>query len=67
MKLTVKEAAERAGVSESLVYTWCRTRLLAHYRFGCNGRGKIMIEASDLDAFLEGCRVDGEGELRHIG
>jgi excisionase family DNA binding protein len=68
--LTVADAARRLGVSESLVYEWCRTRALVHYRFGARGRGKIMIRETDLAAYLEACRVElglDDGELKHIG
>jgi excisionase family DNA binding protein len=72
MKLTIKRAAERAGVSPSLVYGWCEERRLRHYRFGGKGRrGKIMVEEADLDAFLDECAVeagdaDEDGPLTHI-
>lgn len=71
-KLSVKQAAERLGVSPSLVYQWCNERRLPHLRLGQTGRrGKILIEAKDVDAFLEAARVEaGEGSptpaLRHI-
>ena len=40
--LSVKQAAERARVSESLIYRWCAERRLRHYRLGGNGRrGRI--------------------------
>ena len=56
--LTPKQAAARAGVSPSLVYSWVEGRLLPHYRLGAKGkRGKILIDESDLAAFLAGCRV----------
>ncbi len=32
MKLTVKQAAARAGISAQLVYLWCEERRLMHYR-----------------------------------
>jgi excisionase family DNA binding protein len=58
-KLTVKRAAERAGVSTALVYRWCDERRLPHYRAGGKGRrGKILIEPSDLDSFLESLKVE---------
>jgi excisionase family DNA binding protein len=61
MKLTSKQAAQRAGVSVSLLCQWCRDRLLPHYRCGKSGRrGKILVEESDLDAFLAGCRVEAQ-------
>ncbi len=56
--LTVREAADRAGVGEALVYHWCNTGQLPHYRLGRKaGRGKISIAESDLLAFLEERRV----------
>ena len=69
--LTVKQAAERAGVSPALIYQWCDERRLVHYRFGGSGRrGKIAIRPADLDAFLESCKVTPGAslpeQLRHI-
>jgi excisionase family DNA binding protein len=59
MKLTPKQAAERAGVSLSLIYQLCEERRLTHYRIGGRGkRGKILIAPDDLDAFLESLRVE---------
>jgi excisionase family DNA binding protein len=59
MKLTPKEAAERAGVSVSMIYQWCNERLLPHYRVGGRGRrGKILVEERDLEVFLASCRVE---------
>lgn len=73
-KLTVKQVAARVGVSDSLVYEWCGSGLLAHYRFGRPGRrGKILIDEGELDAFLANCRQEKSpgdspslSELRHI-
>lgn len=57
--LSVKQAADTAGVSASLVYEWCAERLLVHYRFGAKGRrGKVMIDEMDLEAFLAACRQE---------
>ncbi len=69
--LTPKEAADRIGVSSSLVYQWCDERRLPHYRMGGKGRrGKILIAPKDLDAFLASCRVteppDEDGPLTHL-
>ena len=50
-KLTPKEAAERARVSLSLIYTFVSEGRLAHYRLGGGGkRGRILIDSTDLDA-----------------
>lgn len=63
--LTIKEAAERAGVSPSLVYEWCRDQALAHYRFGAKGRRQeVMIDGKDRDPFLAMCLGRGNQPLR---
>lgn len=71
--LTVKQAAEQVGISESLVYEWCAEGILPHYRFGRKGRrGKILIDETEFEAFLAGCRQKARQdtaplpELRHI-
>jgi excisionase family DNA binding protein len=72
MKLTVRQAAERAGVSSALVYQWCHEHRLPHYRVGGRGRrGKILIDPADLDAFLASLKVEASESrdlpaLRHI-
>jgi excisionase family DNA binding protein len=56
--LTVKQAAEKAGVSQALVYGWVGGGELAHFRLGGKGRREaIRIAEADLDAFLTGRRV----------
>lgn len=58
-RLTPKQAAERAGVSPSLVYTWCAEGRLAHYRLGAEGRrGRIMIDPTDLERLMAECRKE---------
>jgi excisionase family DNA binding protein len=58
--LSVKEAAERVGVSVALVYGWCSAGLLAHHRLGLPGkRGCIRIAEQDLAALLAGQRKAG--------
>jgi excisionase family DNA binding protein len=72
MKLTIKQAASRAGVSASLMYQWCQERRLTHYRVGGQGRrGKILIDPQDLDSFLASLKVEAgaaeeDGPLRHL-
>ena len=57
--LTPKAAAERASVSPSLIYQWCRDQLLPHYRLRGKGRrGRILIAPADLQEFMQQCRVD---------
>ncbi|MCE9567391.1 MAG: helix-turn-helix domain-containing protein [Planctomycetes bacterium] len=69
--LTVKLAAERATVSESLIYAWCKSGLLPHVRLGRPGkRGTIRIDEDEFDNFLQTMKVSempqDEGEFRHI-
>ncbi len=70
--LTAKQAAERLGVSDSLIYGWCAEGILPHYRFGRNGkRGKILIAEPELDAFMAAHRHEKQPPseipvLRHI-
>ncbi len=57
--LSVKQAAERAGVSVSLIYAWCAAGALKHSRFGRPGRrGTIRVEENDLEAFLKDCQLE---------
>jgi excisionase family DNA binding protein len=58
--LSVREAAERAGVSGGLVRAWVTGGELAHYRLGKKGskKGKIAIAPEDLEAFLRARRVE---------
>jgi excisionase family DNA binding protein len=70
--LTVKQAAERLGVSDSLVYEWCAAGALPHFRIGRNGkRGKILIAEAELDAFMAAHRQEKQPQaevpvLKHI-
>jgi len=58
VKLTPKQAGEIVGVSPSLIYDWCAEGL-PHYRFGRKGRrGRILIEESDLQAWVEKMKVN---------
>lgn len=59
--MTVPEAAEFLGVKESTVYELVALRKLAHYRVGARGRGKIVLERADVEAFKASCRVEPEG------
>ena len=60
-RITVREAARRAGVCPALVDHWCAEHLLPHYRIGGKGRrGKIVIDETDLEAFLQRFRVEAQ-------
>jgi excisionase family DNA binding protein len=57
--LNVREAAARAGVSETLLRAWVKSGDLPHYRLGRRpGKGKIAVALADLDAFLASRRVE---------
>lgn len=59
MLLTPKQAAARAKVSRSLIYTWCAEGRLPHIRAGAEGkRGRILIDVEDLDGLIRGLRVE---------
>jgi hypothetical protein len=62
--VTAKQAAQRAGVSPSLVYLWTTVeKRLPHLRLGRRGsRGRILIEEDDLAAFLAKLKVEGGDE-----
>ena len=70
--LTVKQAADRAAVSASLIYRWVAEGLLPSYRPGGRGRrGKILISVEDLDQLMSSFKVAGQPTeaappLRHI-
>jgi excisionase family DNA binding protein len=56
--VTVRQAAERAAVSESLVYAWVADGTLPHTRLGRKGkRGTIRIAVEDLDGILAEFKV----------
>ncbi len=53
MLLNIKSAAERLGISQSLVYELCAAGSLPHVRIARPGsRGIIRIDAADLDGFI---------------
>ncbi len=59
MRLTPKQAAAKAGVSASLIYTWCAEQRLAHFRLGAEGRrGRILIDPDDLEKLIKECRKE---------
>ena len=56
MRITPAEAAKYLGCGIGLVYKLCHAKRLAHYRLGA-GRGKIVLNTVDLDAYLDSARV----------
>ncbi len=66
--LTVKQVAERLGVSPSQVYALCASGKLLHHRFGV-GRGAIRVTEEQLALYLEATRFRPPAalpELQHI-
>jgi excisionase family DNA binding protein len=59
--MTVREAAEKLEVSQSLVYRLIEERRLSCVRIGQKGRrGAIRIREADLAEFLRQCQNQGE-------
>ncbi len=57
MALTVREAAEALGVSESTVYWMCYQKEIPHNRVrarGTKGKGRILISRTELEKWLRG-------------
>jgi excisionase family DNA binding protein len=56
--MTVKEAAAKMKISESLVYQLVTEGRLRCFRIGSQGRrGKVVISAEHIDAFLKTCEL----------
>jgi excisionase family DNA binding protein len=51
--MTVKDAAQRIGISASKLYQLVAGRRIAFYRVG----GKIIFAEADVEAYLAACRV----------
>ena len=57
--LTPRQAANRLGVSQSLVYQLCNELVLQHYRIGGKGkRGRIRIEEEEVERYRQSCLRD---------
>lgn len=62
--LTVKQAADRMGISPSLVYALCRDGVIRCTRHGRPGkRGTIRISDEALAAYVADCMREGEPVL----
>ena len=55
--MTVKEASEKLGVSEALVYALVSARQSRHERHGL-GRGKIVITPESLNEYRQRVTVE---------
>ena len=56
--ISVKKAADRLGVGVTSMYMILNSGRLNHYRFGKDGKGKIMIDETELEQFIRNSRVD---------
>jgi hypothetical protein len=57
--MTVKEAAKKYRMSQTMICQLCRDRRLAHIRVGREGkRGRIFIEEKDMKMMLKRFRVE---------
>jgi excisionase family DNA binding protein len=57
--LSVKQAAERLGISPALVYALCASKRIAHERHGL-GRGTIRIPEEAIAAYRKEGTVGAE-------
>lgn len=67
--MTVRQAAERLGISASLVYALCRDGVLKHFRHGRPGkRGTIRIPEQAVAEYIASCerRPYAAMELKHL-
>ena len=63
--LTVKQAAERLGVSQALVYALCEQKRIRHERHGL-GRGTIRIPEDALEEYRKGVTVGVSQEAASV-
>lgn len=57
LAMSVKEAADKLGISESTVYWLCYKNEIPHRRIkarGCKGKGKIIIPTQAIQEWLMG-------------
>jgi excisionase family DNA binding protein len=59
MQLSVREAADRLGVSTALVYALCARKRIRHERHGL-GRGTIKITEEALEEYRRTVTVNAE-------
>ena len=69
--MTVKQAAERIGISISLVYILCHEGMIRHTRHGRTGkRGTIRISEEAAREYQASCEmepgVEDDAPLQHI-
>ena len=59
MQLSVREAADKLGVSTALVYALCARKRIRHERHGI-GRGRIRITEQALEEYRLAVTIDAE-------
>jgi excisionase family DNA binding protein len=60
-RLSVKQLAQRYGVSKAIIYVWVDERRFPVFRIGARlTRGRILIEENDFSTFLESLKVNAE-------
>jgi excisionase family DNA binding protein len=69
--MTIAQAAEKIGISASLVYELCRLGVIRHARHGRPGkRGTIRLSDDAVAEYLANCemqqQVHSAGPLKHI-
>lgn len=69
--MTVKQAAQRLGLSPSLIYSLCAFGVIKHTRHGRPGRrGCIRISEEAIAEYQASCRVEPPPapamELKHL-
>jgi excisionase family DNA binding protein len=67
--VTVRQAAHRIGISESLVYALCHDGVISHTRHGRPGkRGTIRITDEAIEEYITTCEqeVPDDDELKFI-
>lgn len=66
-RLTVKQLAERHGVSRAIIYVWVEERRFPVLRVGAQGRrGRILIDEAVFREFLES-QIVAAGPVQESG
>lgn len=58
--ISLKEASGHIGLTIHALRKWIRLRRLPYHRVG----GRVMFDETDIEAFIEGTRVQGKDEWR---
>lgn len=58
-KISVRQAAEKAGVSVNTVHNWIKQRKITGYDYG----GKVVVEEKVLNKFLEDSKIESVSDV----